>query len=277
MKGNLPFERLFSIPALEGARSLRDHLMQNPSLTLMEAVSLIGQLDLVEVEGLDVEAGQAVVAILPANIPNDGALFYRGCIRHILLTFQPVWIRTMLQGRRRLYEALERDEQSLFRQAGLLDDPPDDAFVEWWDTLSGELRLVIDFAKLTRGRIAEKLSFELEKSRVLSEGIAETVRWTGLDDNTKGYDILSYEWVDGAVRIKLIEVKSTIASPLRFRLTRNEWDQANRVGEAYVFHIWDLQQRPPILHIRTVEQVRPHIPSDNDKGKWKDAEIPVGI
>jgi len=75
---------------------------------------------------------------------------------------------------------------------------------------------------------------------------------------------------------RLIEVKSTIASPLRF-LTRNEWDQADQFGDAFVFHIWNLQAEPPVLFERTVEQVRPHVPVDNEKGKWKTAMIPVNI
>jgi hypothetical protein len=97
-----------------------------------------------------------------------------------------------------------------------------------------------------------------------------------LDDNTKGYDVLSYEKKGETLVNKLIEVKSTIASPMRFMVTRNEWEQANRSGIAYVFHIWDMTKQPPVLHVRSVEQVRLHVPTDNEKGKWKDAEIPIG-
>jgi hypothetical protein len=74
----------------------------------------------------------------------------------------------------------------------------------------------------------------------------------------------------------LIEVKSTISSPLRFILTRGEWERAKDGGPAYHFHIWDMQKVPPILYQRTVLQVAAHIPSDNEKGKWKTAEIPLG-
>lgn len=85
--------------------------------------------------------------------------------------------------------------------------------------------------------------------------------------------MLSYALVDGTIVNRLIEVKSTIASPMRFRVTRNEWEQADKSGAAYSFHIWDMQKAPPILHTRAVEDVRPHIPSDNDAGTWKDVEI----
>ena len=75
----------------------------------------------------------------------------------------------------------------------------------------------------------------------------------------------------------MIEVKSTVSSPLRFILTRNEWDHAVKAGAAYLFHVWDMTMKPPMMHERTVAQVAPHIPSDNEKGKWKTADIPLGI
>ncbi len=272
----LAFERLFAMPALEGLRSLRVHLLSHPGMAVEEAVTVInaGGLD---VQGLDLEASQALLALVPDQLPNDGPHFYRGCIRVVLLAYQPIWTRVMLQGRIRFYAALERDEQSLFRQTGILDEPPDDEFVEWWDELSGELRLIGDLDRMLRARTAERLSLAHEAERLKKEGIEETPKWIGLDDNTKGYDVLSYDRVGNAISNKLIEVKSTIASPLRFRLTRNEWEQAERSGAAYIFHIWDMQKMPPALHIRTVDQVKPHVPTDGEKGKWKDAEIPIGI
>lgn len=45
----------------------------------------------------------------------------------------------------------------------------------------------------------------------------------------------------------MIEVKSTIASPLRFIVSRNEWEQADKFGPAYLFHVWDMQKNPPVL------------------------------
>ena len=183
----------------------------------------------------------------------------------------------MMQGTIRFYSALERDEQSLFRETGILGEPPDDDFVEWWDDLVGELRLIGDLERMVRARAAERLTIAHETERLKREGIEGVPKWTGLDDNTKGYDVQSLDRVGNTIANKLIEVKSTIASPLRFRLTRNEWEQAVKFGPAYVFHIWDMLKEPPILYVRTVEQVAPHVPTDGEKGKWKDVEIPVGI
>lgn len=273
--GGLAFERLFSMPAFEGVKILRAYLLRNPELSLKEVINLIKSIEL-DAVSLDIEASIVLIDLLPHDLPTDGEHFYRGCIKQILLSYRPTWTKTMLRGRSRFYETLERDEQSLFRQAGILAEPPDDEFVNWWDVLTGELRLIADAQRLAQGREAERYSLAYEARRLREEGIKELPKWIGLDDNTKGYDVLSYEYKDGKIVNKLIEVKSTIVSPLRFRVTRNEWEQAIRSGAAYIFHIWDMQVEPAVLYIRTVEQVHPHIPSDNLKGKWKDAEIPLG-
>jgi uncharacterized protein DUF3883 len=90
------------------------------------------------------------------------------------------------------------------------------------------------------------------------------------------YDVLSYD-LEGVVEVNImIEVKSTINSPLRFFLSRNEWNTAEKIGAAYHFHVWDMSADPPILYERSVDDIRPHIPSDNDKGKWSNVAIPVG-
>lgn len=272
--GGFAFERVFSMPTFEGVKILRAQVQRDPALSINEAVLLIRKVEL-DGAALDLEASAALAGLLPPQLPVDGAHFYRDCIRRILLAYQPSWTRTMLQGRSRFYATLERDEQSLFRQAGILDNPPDDGFVDWWDTLAGEMRLIKAAEMMVRGRAAERLTMIHEAERLQRQGIDAQPKWIGLDDNTKGYDVLSYELSGGTLINRMIEVKSTIASPIRFIVTRNEWEQANRSGPAYSFYIWDMQKAPPILHIRSVEQVRPHIPSDNEKGRWQNAEVPL--
>jgi hypothetical protein len=95
-----------------------------------------------------------------------------------------------------------------------------------------------------------------------------------IDDNTAGYDILSYDLGPVDPINRLIEVKSTIASPLRFIVTRNEWDTAVKFGPRYFFHVWDMQSET--LYERTTSQIMPHIPTDNAKGRWTHAHVPVG-
>ncbi|BDV36590.1 protein NO VEIN domain-containing protein [Methylocystis iwaonis] len=45
--------------------------------------------------------------------------------------------------------------------------------------------------------------------------------WMAVEDNTAGYDIQSFDMGAEGPVVRLIEVKSTIASPLSFFLSRN--------------------------------------------------------
>jgi hypothetical protein len=137
--------------------------------------------------------------------------------------------------------------------------------------------MLAEIEKMEQAREAEVLTMEYERERLKSLGIEKEPEWKGLDDNFAGYDVLSYDPGKFAPTNRMIEVKSTIASPLRFIVSRNEWEQAVKFGPAYLFQVWDMQKLPPVLHERTTVQVAAHIPSDNEKGKWKTAEIPLSI
>ncbi len=271
---DIPFERMFAMPAFEGLRVLRGYVDKQPKTPLPELVAIIAKVE-PDAHALDLDAAAILNSIIDPTLPKHGVHFYRGCISAILLRQQPAWLKVLTQGRSRFLKELGRDEHSLFREAALLDEYPDDAALGWWDKVQGLVRLASDAQRLQRARRAERLSLESERKRLKELGIALKPVWMGLEDNTAGYDILSYDPGSPSPTNKLIEVKSTIASPLRFIVTRGEWEKAKSIGSAYWFHVWDLQPDPPILYERTITTVAPHIPADSEKGKWKTAEIPV--
>lgn len=272
------FNRAFSMSSFEGLRLLRREVSKNPHLRLDELQILILKIE-PNASSLDFEAAFYLHSIVDINSSFEGVEFYRSCISALIINYFPAWAKLISLGRKRFIQKLVGDEyrdvKSLFRQARLLDDPPTILDIEWWDYVSGRVRLESDRIKLERARIAEGLTLELESKRLKQQGITTEPRWMAIEDNTVGYDVLSYIKSDYGLINKLIEVKSTIASPLRFYITRNEWEHALEVGDAYCFHIWNMQTDPPFLYERTSKDIAPHIPKDNEKGKWKTAEIPV--
>lgn len=267
-------ERLFAMPAFEGLREIRRSLLANPNLSLADIVAAI-KLTEADAASLDLEASCELHDIVePCEL--DGHGFYRHCIRAVVLSRFPIWVKTIKFGRQVFSAKLEEDDHTIFENAGLLVSPPSADVVEWWDTIGHEVKLETDIEKMAQARVAEKLSWDHEKQRLLNMGIETDPVWVGLDDNTAGYDVLSYDPGVPENTNKLIEVKSTVASPLRFFVTRNEWNKALKSKDAYFFHVWDMSKEPAVLYVRTVAQVEPHIPSDNEKGKWSNAEIPLG-
>lgn len=202
--------------------------------------------------------------------------FYQAWITAVLTECQPIWCKAMRQGRARFFDSLQQNDRDVFSAAGLMKEPPPIDVVLWWDSVAGFARMLVDIEKMRQAREAEALTMAYERKRLKEIGIDREPQWKGLDDNFAGYDVLSYNPGEFASTNRLIEVKSTVASPLRFIVTRNEWEQAEKVGAAYLFQIWDMQKTPPILHERTAAQIAVHIPSDNEKGKWKTAEVPLG-
>lgn len=271
-----PLERLFAMPAFEGLRVLRTYMTMHGCPDLMVASDLVERIE-PDAHSLDLDAAQYLASLITPSVANGGAEFYRACIEAVLLKLDHPWSRIITLGRTRFTNKLRRDELSLFRNAGLLEDPASDDVAEWWAGLFGSIRQQADQKRNERARNAERLTLKHEAQRLSALGIPQRPKWMSLEDNTVGYDVLSYEPGPYGITNRLIEVKSSVASPLRFYVTRNEWEAALRFGDAFVFHIWNLATRPPELHIRTVKQVQPHVPADNKKGRWQNAEFPVTL
>lgn len=272
----LSFQQLFSMSALEGLRAIRLQISLRPDLSLDETIRIVKSTE-ADACSFDFDAAVFLLDLIDDGIEPHGFGFYQHCIHCIIVSQQPIWARLMTLGRTRFVKKLDRDEASIFREAGLLVEPPSDCVIAWWDHITGLVRLEGDKVKLERARRAEKLTLKYEEEKLQEAGIATKPVWIAIEDNTAGYDVLSYTQNEFGLVNKLIEVKSTVASPLRFYLTRNEWKQALEYGESYLFHIWDMQQDPPNLFVKTVADIQPHVPKDNEKGKWSNAEIPINI
>ena len=274
MTTEISTERVFSLPCFEGLRLLRRYSEIQPDLGTVELITLIEN---VEADGtsLDLVASAYLGTLIDNDCPMDGGQFYQTCIKAVLLKHQPIWSKAMRSGRKRFVKTLDKNDQDVFAAAGLMKDPPSQDVVLWWDDVSGHARLISDKIKMVQGRTAELMTLEYERERLATIGITKEPEWPGLDDNFAGYDILSYDQNEFGLVNRMIEVKSTTASPLRFFVTRNEWKQAVKAPEAYIFYVWDMSKSPAVLYVRTAAEVAPHIPSDNEKGIWTNAVIPI--
>ena len=269
----VPFPRIFAMSAFEGLRALRLRHGLNPGFDLSGLADLLRRVD-PDGGNFDFEATFCLNPLVADSAPaDDPQAFYQHCIEAAIRAFRPLWGKIITRGRRKFVQKLARDEVQCFRSAGLLEDPPTDGVITWWDRVSALVRLLGDQEKMAQARKAERMSLDYEAKRLARLGIKITPVWMSIEDNTAGYDIQSYDTGEAGPVARLIEVKSTIASPLRFRLTRHEWETAKKFRAAFYFHIWDMSG--PRLHERTVSDIEPHIPTDNERGRWENAEIPV--
>lgn len=274
MIASISTERVFSLSCFEALRLLRKYRVDYPNLPLSDLLAVIDSVE-ADARNLDMEASVYLSELVDVACSLDGHAFYQSCIKGVLLKHQPIWAKLMRQGRKRFIKGLDPNDQDVFRAAGLIENPTPLYVVEWWDIVSGYTRLITDHEKMKQGRAAEILTLEFERRKLKEIGISQEPEWPGFDDNFAGYDVLSYTHGLSGITNLLIEVKSTTVSPVRFIVSRNEWNKAVQAHNAYIFHVWDMNQSPPVLHVRSVADVEPHIPTDSGKGKWKHAEIPV--
>lgn len=263
-------EDAFSMSAFLAFLELREFLSVHPSLEYPDAITSIKKVRSVS-SGLDFSGGLALLQHLDSSVDwqltrNHLRLFASEWVS----TTQPHWTRLVPYGRERLRGALSNDEMQCFREAGLFDEVPDEGTLEWWDDLAGRVRGVSEADRMKRARHAERLSMQFELDRLRRIGVPNSPRWVALEDNSLGYDILSYDLdVAGNIVNRLIEVKSTLSDEIF--LTRNEWENASSATLHSAIHVWEF----PIERLReySFQDVALHVPIDRGEGTWQNVRI----
>ncbi len=192
----------------------------------------------------------------------------RAQLRDLISADKPVWSKLIPRGRRELTRTAPSEVTQILSEAGLLDSPPTDDVIIWWDEMSAIARGIRDSRMLEVGREGEKLTLRYERYRTNKDA-----QWQAIESNVSGFDVLSI--IDKADSTPLrIEVKASSQkiNAAEFVLTRNEWDIACTTGN-YVFHLWQVQREPRIAVI-PYDDLHSHIPKDSGTGKWDKVKIP---
>lgn len=196
----------------------------------------------------------------------------RAAIRALLAAYidiaKPAWVQTASAGRRELLSHAPPGVQQVFAESGMAYGYDDDV-VAWWDSLATRARRVRDDALTEIGRQGERRSLEYERNRT-----GRDPKWTAVESNLEGYDILSSLSADDARRLT-IEVKTSqqSAGSAWFFLSRNEWEHAIAALH-HEFHLWTLNGDVPRLAVLSVDDVAAHLPSDGGDGAWQTARVP---
>lgn len=266
-------DRLLSMSAFEAAFVLRSFRQRNPAYPdeqLVETIRAVRS----DFYPNDYEAGLAIERLIPieVNLEPDSS-YFRVAIERLIECYNPLWVRLAPGGREHVLQAVSRNGAQCFRNAGLLETPPSKLVSDWWDALAAQVRSQIDASLLEQGREAERLSFTHECERLRKLKIDREPRWTSIEDNSAGYDILSFNPGNPGPTNRLIEVKSSSQQPPKIQITRNEWQSALDHGDAYVFHIWLLPEK--VLIERNVASIASDICIDQGDGRWLKIEVTI--
>ena len=104
-----------------------------------------------------------------------------------------------------------------------------------------EFTKILEQKKIT-GEIAEELTIESEKRRLVSEGredLATIIQQVSDVDVGAGYDIVSFDGKNSVyVHDRFIEVKGTSGNSDIFYWSKNEMDAAKKLGNKYWIYFW---------------------------------------
>lgn len=116
----------------------------------------------------------------------------------------------------------------------------------------------IDFEKKNRknsetGKRGELLVLKYERKKLIENGFADRVgdiKWVANDSDSTGYDIESFELIEGELKKIYIEVKTTTSkNDLGFFISKNELDFADANKPSFkLYRVWSLNSNPK-LHI----------------------------
>lgn len=217
-----------------------------------------------------------------------------------LLRFPPAWVPYWQGDPSSLNVVLPDATRDLIEDARIVNDARPDEIEMWalWDALTTvpQTAAVAAMRKAV-GDGGEELSLSYEKERLRSEGyprLAGKVRWVARESPAYGFDILSFSgraFNSTPEHPLAIEVKaqSLVARPLfSLYISKHEWDTANLLGRAYVFHLWDgvsgsagsvtaARSSPNILRPPDFAVHMPTSPRCDERCNWQTAAVTIQI
>lgn len=267
-------DALLRMSIIDAALEIVRHRNRYPSVTLEETIKRLrngsshlaslnynGAIELAELVGWDAFC-----------LNKDRRCELRDTILCIGIRTKPLWAKFSTYGRNRVRQILNNDQEQCFRYADLFSTPADTVIIQWWDSLADNFRDESAKRNLSIGREGEILSLQYETERLRKAGINKEPIWMSIDDNSAGYDILSYDLDENNNIVDIrIEVKASTSKPPRFIVTTNEWNTSLENPSIYQFHVWQLQSKH--LSILSCNDLRHHVPENKGIGKWLQTEL----
>lgn len=256
--------------ALTALGLVRQEILKLPDIDFSTAMNRVKN-PTTDFKYLDYDNARYLNTIIPKEIiefENPNVL--RNALKNILLALEPDYLYVFPTGRNAVRQLLSVNEYQVFRNADLFVEYPDAEVIAWWDELSNLIRNNLNTEDF---REAEKKSYEIELELLSSNECPFTPKWIALDDNTAGYDILSYRIVGDSWVPIAIEVKSTSSNHVRFYLTRNEARITSQMKERYFLHFWKASEPNPVVF--QYQQIMSNLPIDVANGKWQSVLIEI--
>jgi hypothetical protein len=265
-------ERLVRPSAVEALRVLVDHRRKFPGLDWRRRLDAVRSLNSA-CANLDYAAGRELLELLPDDSGEEFRNALRALIQRIVLVNCDPYRMHLVRGPKAFVDSVSENVVAVLSNCGLLDDPPSDDVITWWDYLTERARADLNLDRVDTGRQGERLSLEWEVQRLSSLGMTMTPKWIAAQDSYAGFDIESYDPGPFGPLTRYIEVKSCSGNSASVYVTRNEWRQAQIAPERYWFHVWRLEDES-LVEV-PASAMADHIAADRGNGLWQVLKVTV--
>lgn len=222
------------------------------------------------------------------DVTNEIENILKIILMNLIFSYKPKWFPLKnYTGRDQILQKINEEESSndikqIFNDAGLFDDEDNETHT-WWAIIQSNAYSE-NINEVLNGLKGEKYSMDYEKRKLISQGLED---YAPIRISTKnslaGYDIESWEKSsNGDIKKIYIEVKYTQRDYVRFFLSRNEYDTAEKLSNDYKIHFWQEnkinEEEPKPTEEFSFDWITNNVPTDNGQYSfWNKVLIDEGL
>ena len=222
------------------------------------------------------------------DVTNEIENILKIILMNLIFSYKPKWFPLKnYTGRDQILQRINEEESSndikqIFNDAGLFDDEDNETHT-WWAIIQSNAYSE-NINEVLNGLKGEKYSMDYEKRKLISQGLED---YAPIRISTKnslaGYDIESWEKSsNGDIKKIYIEVKYTQRDYIRFFLSRNEYDTAEKLSNDYKIHFWQEnkinEEEPKPTEEFSFDWITNNVPTDNGQYSfWNKVLIDEGL
>ena len=187
----------------------------------------------------------------------------------IVIASNPTWIKKVSLGRQfvlnsinELNNNVESNEILHTLEVCKLKDSNDIDTVLWWKRLSEHYRN--NDTNIEKGIDGEFLTLKYEINKLNELRINKTPILRSIDDETLGYDILSFR--KNSKDTYEIYIEAKFSNNNKFFLTKNEWNAANKYMDNYFIYFWSEDFHEP--KVISFAKLKLYILEDKENSTW---------
>ena len=268
---NITLNKSSLLAAIEISKDL--NILKSKDLSYLESVKT----------SFDIKGGQKLIELIGLEIINelntkikehDYQIILRQILSKYLKDEKPGFLLRITGGRDYFLNYIDENFEQLLNDAGLYSEinlsKEGREIGNWWDDLSVFVRNLEKDKKLDQGREGEEKTIRYEINKLKKLDIKKKPKWISYEDNSAGYDVLSWDEEQNKI---FIEVKATNNTNGLFYLSKGEWRFSVSAKDNYFIHVWIQDKKEPRIITYSELNSKNYKIEDSSNAEWEKIKI----